>query len=240
MSTELQYLRLQYFTPSKGIWNNGFHCLSAEDVFEMLSHIKAFESPDMYSIISNKLVLLEHFEFDASHKSKKGMKGKKEEAALMQRIHSDDTTDEWKADQATYSISFKDWQSNFETTFEDHYKKIDTYINNVKTKKLSSLEETIVGFVVENKLSPMIDYKKRYEGELEYIRTKQFWDFFLQKEKVDFILFVGLLNGVAHTTYIDHLSFKNSNKIIDLNDEELSLSKLNSNEITVYGRYKLF
>ena len=237
MSKELEHLA-SYYGRAK-IYHKGLSCLSAEEVIRVLSDLNAFESPDFYSIVSGKLVLLEHFEFDASKRTRKGMEGKKEEKALSNRIKNDHRINQWIADQASYSISFNDWQSNFENVFDTHYNKIFTYVNNAQEKTVCTYKNIVIGFIIENMLSPEIEYNGKFDGELEYVKTKQFWDFFSTKKLVDFVLFMGFLNGEPYITYVDHQSNVVQSELYDLTDKNLSLSKINYNDISLYSKWQV-
>ena len=51
--------------------------MSEDDLSQALHQLKSFDRPDMYAILKDKIIIIEHFEFDASVCSRKGMKGKK-------------------------------------------------------------------------------------------------------------------------------------------------------------------
>ena len=53
--------------------------MSEDDLSQVLHQLKSFDRPDMYAILKDKIVIIEHFEFDVSVCSRKGMKGIKEE-----------------------------------------------------------------------------------------------------------------------------------------------------------------
>lgn len=55
----------------------GFHALSSGELGQYLHKLEPFEAPDMFAVDDDTLVMIEHFEFDASRKTQKGMQGKK-------------------------------------------------------------------------------------------------------------------------------------------------------------------
>ena len=134
--SECEHLINNYLCKNNLILNYGFNYLTKNELNYILYNLKPFndKAPDMYSVTQDKLVLLEHFEFDASYANRKGMSGKREEKALEERLKNNQTINELVLDKANYDISFENWQKNFEKAFQHHYEKIDTYIKNVRNK----------------------------------------------------------------------------------------------------------
>ena len=60
--------------------------IPSTELWEVVSSLKPFEAPDMYAKIGNKVYILEHFSFDASKETSKGMAGQREEQKLEARI----------------------------------------------------------------------------------------------------------------------------------------------------------
>ena len=59
-----------------------YYSITFDELGDVLHNLNSFESPDMYSVLEDKVIILEHFEFDSSKHSRKGMKGKQEESLL--------------------------------------------------------------------------------------------------------------------------------------------------------------
>lgn len=87
------------------VQNRGFHALTYKDFNEMFHKLVPFERPDMYAELDDKVVILEHFEFDASRQTMKGMRGKREEALLEDRIKGSACDGTIYVDSPSYSIS---------------------------------------------------------------------------------------------------------------------------------------
>lgn len=115
------------------ILHSPFKCISEDEFRFAIHNMQCSDSPDLYAVTDNSIILFEHFEFDASHSNRKGMIGKKEEAKLQRKIEENNCIGEWKCEKSDYAISVKDWQNNFESTFERHKIRIDTYKKTSKT-----------------------------------------------------------------------------------------------------------
>ena len=214
-----------------------FNTLSAEDknrIKRMLNNLKSFEAPDMYSKIDNDVYIIEHFEFDASKRNRKGMSGIKEENALKQRI-SEKTEENYIIDQVHYNVDKQSFQKNFEGVFDHHYKKIDKYIENLKNQGiLCDSDRVHVGFFAENIYPPLYEKwqngEPHFVGELLYFLTRQFYDFIQKKERLEFMFFGCIYNQNPQLFYIKP-SDKGKN-LIDLEDNSVVFSKMNGNEFT--------
>ena len=77
---EYDRLRLYFQCANSKVRNMGFHAISVDDCKLMFQRLVRFERPDLYAVLDDKIIILEHFEFDASRNTRKGMKGRAEEA----------------------------------------------------------------------------------------------------------------------------------------------------------------
>ena len=165
---------LGYIYENPYIGNNGFHALSAKELSFALKNMNQFERPDLFAVTDNRIIILEHFEFDASKRSRKGLIGKREEHQLEKRRISAKTNSILSLDKATYSISLYSWANNFTHYFDRHYSKIPDYIDAVRSQVNDAIHRNIiVGFFIENQFPPyvLIDGKL---SMLNFINTKQF------------------------------------------------------------------
>ena len=88
----------------------GYYAMSEDDLSQALHQLKSFDRPDMYAILKDKIIIIEHFEFDASVCSRKGMKGIKEERLLDHHISSAPIGNEFhvgKAIQCNFSAKLQ-------------------------------------------------------------------------------------------------------------------------------------
>ena len=214
--------------------------ITFEELDEAIHNLHSFERPDMYSVLKNKIIILEHFEFDASRHTRKGMKGKQEESLLESRIASAPPDGIFHCDQGNYSISLADWESNFERIFDSHYSKIPEYKRSVRQQLTKRQKEPIVvGFFIENQYTPIVSCSDRKHEELYYFETVQFARKIADSPDLDFILFGSWYQQNPQIFYIDckdRVNLQKSN--VDLSDPSIRLSPLN-NELTFYTNLRI-
>ena len=214
----------------------GFGNIAFSDLERALHMMRSFDRPDMYAILENRIVILEHFQFDASRETRKGMRGKQEENRLQILMNAVPPDGEFHIEKSEYSLSLEDWVDNFETHFQKHYDKIDAYIERVKMEAdISDNREVSVGFFIEDQYSPIVEYAGKI-FEVKYTDTVQFLDFFSSHQKVDFILFGTHYKGTPQLFYIDHHFAIPREAAIDLRTDKISLSKLNQNAVITFAK----
>lgn len=239
---ECAHLINDYLYVNPKIRSVGFHAISDEDLQLTFDNLNPFEHPDMYAVLDDKIIIIEHFEFDASKRTKKGMKGKEEEALLWKRIQTtpidgDLSNDgELPTDKGTYEISLEQLRSNFEYTFDIHYNKIPDYIDFIK--KLLNIDndnkKILVGFFIENQFPPIVKDTKQW-GDLLYFDTIQFATKILNSKDLDFVLFGCYYDGHPQIFYIDKERYDHAHHLIDLDNPNIQLLSINRNELTIYG-----
>ena len=232
-----EYSRLKAYLAEANhvVHHEGFHAISIDDFKMMIRRLVQFERPDMYAELDDKIIILEHFEFDASRNTKKGMKGKAEEAHLERLIQNSPSDGIFRIEKAEYEISFRDWQENFENTFCAHCDRIDAYKERVAQEVKNREKPFIIGFFIEHLFSPYANIGSNLH-ELQYCETQQFADALLANPKVDFVLFCGYQGGKMRNTYFDRQTLNAiRNKLFDLNDKKISLSHINGNDVVAYG-----
>ena len=203
-----------------------------------LNNLNYLNPPDMYAELDDKIIIIEHFEFDASKRTRKGMEGKKEEALLKQRIFDTPVDNKFHIDKGNYKISLENWQSNFDDTFNSHYKRIPKYKESIYDYlKKSDSKPIIVGFFIENQYSPIV-YDETKIGELYYFDTIQFANKIINSHELDFVLFGSNYKGHPQIFYFDRGSFDIFQPPIDLTNLSINLSPINESEITIYGSFQ--
>ena len=75
---ECTHLIRDYLCKNPTAINWGYYVMSEDDLSQVLHQLKSFDCPDMYAILKDKIIIIEHFEFDAFVCSRKGMKDIKE------------------------------------------------------------------------------------------------------------------------------------------------------------------
>lgn len=237
--TEYQRLRKYYVRSHNSVYGCGFHAISVEECKQMLQNLRSFERPDMYAELEDKIIILEHFEFDASRSTRKGMKGRAEEAHLEKRLREIPMDGTMHIDTVKYGISLQDWQDNFCRTFQSHYRRIDAYKEHVADETGNSGKPFVVGFFIEHEFPPLVNIGHDLEP-LPYYMTKQFAEVIQNSPELDFVLFCGYLNGQGRVTYIDRGTLEIiKERLIDLNDDNVSLSHINGNEVVMCGGFEI-
>ena len=66
-----------------------------------------------------------------------------------------------------------------------------------------------------------------------YSETKQFLDFYSGKSRVDFILFGTYHGGCPRLIYVDHSHTIDTCKAVDLQADDVRMSRINKNEVVV-------
>ena len=235
--SERTHLINDYLRVNSSVLHNGFHVISEETLKLALHNLQSFERPDMYATLDDKIIIIEHFEFDASKRTTKGMKGKQEEALLEQRISAMPMDDEFHLDKGNYDVSFENWQANFEQTFNSHYARISQYKESIRNHLNPDPNiPMLVGFFIENQYSPVV-YDKNRCGELYYFDTIQFANKMTVSENLDFVLFGSYYDGCPRIFYIDRESYTDYRPLIDLTNTNVKLSPVNKNEITMHGAF---
>ena len=88
-----------------------------------------YERPDILSIYDNKIVAIEHFEFDSSTaKNKKGSQNRIEIARVQRENNSHD--------KINCNYTTDNYIRNAIKNFENHYNRIEHYIENLKKEKV--------------------------------------------------------------------------------------------------------
>lgn len=236
-SSEYVHLINDYLCINNFVQNNGFHAISCGDLDAALHKMVPFERPDMYAVLDDKIVILEHFEFDASQSTRKGMKGKQEEAHLTKRIDAAEIDNQFHIDKVEHDISFENWKENFERCFDSHYSKINMYKEHVLEETREEGKEIITGFFVENQYCPYVEIDGRIR-ELPYVHTTQFANVFNNSPELDFILFAYIC-GIPQLIYLDREGMRLVPNMVDLTSNSVSLSPLNKNTIEMYGGFRI-
>ena len=113
--------------------------LNQELFNKVIYNAKPYERPDILSIFDNKIIGIEHFEFDSYKRTKrKGSDFKIKENKIERNINRKLNEELILKDSAIVNEeiestgSLKNYFDNFKEIFLDHYQKIDTYIENIK------------------------------------------------------------------------------------------------------------
>ena len=203
MNNEYTHLNNDYLCHNPIIRNDGFHLLAADELNTILHNLVPFERPDMYAFPGERLVLLEHFEFDASRRTRKGMNGLEKERRTEEELAQHKLSQKENLTKISYPISLENLVSNFESVYQGHYRKIDAYVDHARDAGLISKDDTaLIGFFIENRYPPYLEVRLGIH-EIAYVQTKQFQQTFLKSPKLDFVLFGCYYESEPQIFYVD-------------------------------------
>lgn len=157
------------------------------------------EGPDMYAQIDDKVLGIEHFEFNASGAfANKGMK---------QRPIINDIKNQ-KNEIGEIDASLENYLKNFEYVVGNHYLKIDKSKENLKKYSHNPIE---ICFFIED-TSEMGSSFKKDDIDYWFIQVNLFWDIINKyKDKINYIVYTS-----KGTVYNNH---KKKMYFIDLSTE---------------------
>lgn len=225
----------QYLHSNPQIIHFGYTNLSERMMQTVISQLKSWERPDMYAVVENTTYIIEHFSFDASKETRKGMNGLQEENLLSKRLENTAPNDDWQVDKGEYRVDKRYLQQNFERHFSRHYQSIPAYQNElIRWGHSPKTNDVIVGFFIEN-LYPPCFFQRNSHGcgkidELIYFRTLQFSEFWSNHPDVQFILFGCIYNGEKQLFYLEPHHPVPLEQQIDLDCKEVHLLHINKNE----------
>jgi len=127
-----------------------------------INHIGMYEKPDILSIFDNKIVGIEHFEFDSFKKSGKGSDFRIKDGTLKRDLQKTMHEELLKKDSTTVcghidsTCSLSNYFNNFKKIFLDHYEKIDSYIEHIEEDYGTDKEISICFFAED--VTPLGNY----------------------------------------------------------------------------------
>lgn len=127
------------------------------NVFSLFDYVVPFEKPDGYAKVGNQVLIIEHFEFDATKKTTKGSTGKRQQVIHEKNFEKEATEQLKTCDTVKHSqeiateISCEYYLNNLLEVFTNHYDKIESYKEELRKKGILSESDTVKTlFVIEN------------------------------------------------------------------------------------------
>lgn len=139
-----------------------YYNISEDLINKIISNIGKYERPDMLSIFDDKILGIEHFEFDSSNSSSKGSEFKKKDYFTKNKINDKiniglkDKDSIIVNEQIDSSSSLDNYFNNFIRNFNNHYEKIDEYIKHINEDFGYDKEIEILFFIED--VSPLGSY----------------------------------------------------------------------------------
>lgn len=160
---ELTQIVEKYFSREENKVNFFGNGEEVQEVMRFFSGFVQYDHPDAYSIIGNEALLLEHFEFDSSNRTKaKGSQQRRSEAedirVFSQELPTETGTVHHSLIDADYTI--QNYKNNLSDVFGEHYYRISDYKralaaegilqSNISVRTLFFIEDTtLLGNVFE-------------------------------------------------------------------------------------------
>ena len=126
------------------------------------NNIGEYERPDILSIFGNKIVGIEHFEFDSYKSDRKGSDFRIKHNILEKGFQKEINEKLKESDSVTVrgriesTCSLDNYFMNFKKNFEEHYKKIDSYIKHIEEDYGNNKEISICFFAED--VTPLGNY----------------------------------------------------------------------------------
>ena len=159
---------------------------------------KENKGPDIYSIVNNKILIIEHFEIDSSKRNDKGTEYKKEKDFINKKFEDfniKENLGKLFCCPITKKSTVKNLFENLKYNYKKHYEKIDLYIKNLTTHDILNKEMKItVCFLVEV-IKPYLDIERIDNRERErphicfFREFIEFLELFEKNSKIDGIFF---------------------------------------------------
>lgn len=189
------------------------------ELFLMLQHGKLYfpDPPDMVVLSDDSLILIEHFEFDCYKRTKKGSLSRGELARIDREETKLVATEEGALYHGTIDKqnSLNDYNTNIKVVFEEHYKKIDSYLEIVNKMSVYKKSARIrVLFLIEDK-SPL-GVRTFFEDGMTPItlgKSCDFLNFFSKMSRVDYVIACSKFDYGRKLIW--HISQKNIRRYIE-------------------------
>ncbi|MCX8075274.1 MAG: hypothetical protein N2749_06805 [Clostridia bacterium] len=192
---ELYKIVSKYFSNEIN-YMNVYGDIKQEEIVKMFKSLYSYERPDFFSIYDNKLIGIEHFEFDSYKKNTKGSDYRKKEALINKEV--DKANKQLKVNndmimlhnEIVNTSSAESYINNLYTVFNSHYEKIAEYENNFKTDVNFKNMEIEIWFFIED-VTPLGNFYINDNDKIcffDIIHIKQFIELLAKSPNVKGII----------------------------------------------------
>lgn len=199
-----------------------------DEVDNIFQNMKSFERPDILSFYKDKILAIEHFEFDSYQNTSKGSNFKMQDTYIKQNMKND--KESWHHENITCTSNLKNYYSNFNKIFKSHVDNIPAYRKRI-IKKFGDRKNIEFWFFVED-VTPLGNY---------YYRKKDFTIVPLLPFSKDFIQILkmhkeikGIIFGRFNINKFELVLIKNDDKTIK-KIESHDLFKVNEKDFLVFN-----
>lgn len=156
----------------------------------------ADDAPDMMIKKGNEVIIIEHFEFDSYHVSRKGSPARREMARIQKAEDSVEATEDGVlfSDEIKGKSSYQDLIANLCRSFREHYSRIPMYKENLRGYGLiDDTTQVKVMFLVEDvsPLGSIVVSRDRQDSKMRpliVLLCKEFLDLFRDSVDLDYVL----------------------------------------------------
>lgn len=187
---------------------------------KLIHNMIPYEKPDILSFYDNKIVGIEHFEFDNYKNNKKGSDFKVKDNEISKKFDNY-VAKELKekkmvtlTDTIASTSTLGNYYDNFQNSFLNHYNKIDNYIENIKNNYDVPNKKMEIWFFAED-VSPLGSYYMNKEGDIKLLHP------FLNIEMIKLLENSPKLIGIILGTYAG-----NNYKVFVIYNSEEAIEKL--------------
>ena len=145
--------------------------------------------PDSYSIVGDKILLLEHFQFDNSRIIKKGSKQNLIFADTDRKLDKSLSNQNLVVLNEYVEKCGKYYVDNFIKQFTSHATKIDDYKKAIQLETKQTFSSCLVGFIIEDASLFGSFYFDNTIKCVNLLHTKEFLDCFEKTTNLDFVIF---------------------------------------------------
>ena len=183
--------------------NQEIECKTLSDFFN--SGIKLFERPDGFCKYENKVLIIEHFEFDSSRKNSKGSTNRQELFRTSNKKLDSYKEFEIYHDEIKCDYTIENYVNNAINNLNNHYKNIDYYIDTLKKEKIIANTSNVeILFCIED-TTVLGNFNSENGKPLFLLYCAEFIQAIKPLTKLDYIL-CGSSNGSTDFTWFTSVS----------------------------------
>lgn len=197
---------------------------SQEEVNKLFKNMKSYECPDILSFYDNKIVAIEHFEFDSFKNTSGGSDYRIQEGRIEQKMNKsietelEDKKEIWLHDTIKNTSSLEQYYNNFKKVLLNHLDKVPSYKEHI-INDFGNKQEIEFWFFAED-VTPLGCYSnKKGEPGLGLLLP-------LSKENIEILRRHKEIKGLIFGIYA-----MNKYKLILMYNDDKTLNNLEKNEI---------
>lgn|GEM_PF-1864013 len=216
---------------------NGIHFIFEGDrellekIVAVWKRIKPFEQPDIILMLDDKVLAIEHFEFDASSSSRKGSLDKRKLAERNREfdklIQNSDISSEplVLTDSIDCLYSADNYIGNFKSVFEKHLAKVAEYKSHLISENIvRQVEDIIMCFFIIDSTPLGCYYQENDLKHFEAFQVRECLELISKAKEIDCFFFGSCVGGKNSLEFISNCPeviefIKEKIRIIDFSED---------------------